>query len=131
MVCSICRIYTEALYTLCPALRKCKAIYPKPGSVSYRDVKKQNQFLLKTVFDGKGNYLYHQDCSRAAYGVGTQWLARLRKAIQDQANDPVEYLLRQVVIRRKRQSDVVLPTHCMQASQKMAGDAIKQCPNSM
>lgn len=101
-----------------PALCKRKAIYPKPGSATYQDVKKQNEFLLKTVFDGKGNYLYHRDCIRAVYGVGTQRLARLRKPIQDQVSKPVEYLPRQIVIQRQRQSDVVLPTHCVQASQK-------------
>lgn len=100
-----------------PALRKRKAIYPKPGLASYRDVKRQNEFLLKTMFNEKGNYLYHRDCICAAYGVGTQQLARLGKALQDQALDPVEHLPRQTVIQRQRQSDIVLPPDCVQTGQ--------------
>ena len=38
-------------------------------------MKSQNDFLLRTVFDAKGDYVYHRDCVRAAYGVSTQWLA--------------------------------------------------------
>ena len=41
-------------------LRRRRAIYPKSGRAAYPDVKKQNEFISKSVFDGKGNYLYHR-----------------------------------------------------------------------
>ena len=53
-------------------LKRRKAGYPKSGDASYRNVKQQNEYLLKMVFDGKGNYLYHRDCIRCAFNVGTQ-----------------------------------------------------------
>ena len=40
------------------------AIYPKPAGSSYANVKEQYNYLIRTVFDGKGNYLYHQNCVR-------------------------------------------------------------------
>ena len=42
-------------------------------------MKKQKDFLLiRIVFDARGSYVY----LRAAYGVSTQRLARLRKAVE-------------------------------------------------
>ena len=94
-------------------------------------MKSQNEFLLKTVFDGKGNYMYHRNCVRAAYGVSTQRLARLRKAIQIQTGEPIEYLSKQRVIEGQRRSDVVLPTHCEQTSRawvdSQSEDALIPC----
>lgn len=99
--CWICRTCTQALYTglvhTGQALRRCKKVYPKPAGATYRDVKSQNEFLLKVVFYGKGNYVYHRNCIRAAHGVNTQRLARLRKAVQVQSSEPIEYLPKQTV----------------------------------
>ena len=78
-------MYTGFVHTG-QALQKRK-IYPKPGKTTYGDVKSQNEFLLRTMFDGKGNDVYHRNCVRAAYGVSTQRLARLRKAIQTQTGE--------------------------------------------
>ena len=39
------------------ALARQRAIYPKPADTAYYDLIKQNEFLIKSVFDGKGNYL--------------------------------------------------------------------------
>ena len=89
------------------ALRKRKRIYPKPGMATYRDVKRQNEFLLKAVFDGKGNYVHHRDCIRAAYGVSMQRLARLWKAVQVETSEPIEYLPKQSVVQHQRRSDVI------------------------
>ena len=118
--CWICRTCTQALYTglvhTGQALRRCKKVYPKPAGATYRDVKSQNEFLLKVVFYGKGNYVYHRNCIRAAHGVNTQRLARLRKAVQVQSSEPIEYLPKQTVLQCQRRSDVVLPLHCDQAT---------------
>ena len=99
-------------------LRRRKRIYSKPAGATYPDVKSQNEFLLKVAFDGKGNDVYHRDCIRAAYGVSTQRLARLRKAVQVQASESVEFLPKQSVAQRQRLSDVVLPRHCDQATSR-------------
>ena len=45
-------------------LKRFKAIYHKPAGSSYANVKEQYNYLIRTVYDGKGNYLYHQNCVR-------------------------------------------------------------------
>ena len=57
------------------------------------------------VFDGKGNYVYHRECIRHAFGVGTQRLARLRKVVREKSSTPFLELSKEV----HRYSDVVLP----------------------
>ena len=95
-------------------LRRRKAINPKPASASYRDLTKQNDFLLKAVFDAKGNYLYHRDCIRSAFGISNQRLSRLRKVVQAESSGPTEYIVKQDIFKRNRMSDVVLPRDCDQ-----------------
>ena len=75
----------------------------------YRDLKHQNEFLLKTVFDAKGNYVYHRDCIKSAFSVGSQRLARLRKVLQQQTSRPFVELRKEDV---RRYSDLVLSTAC-------------------
>ena len=87
-------------------LKRRKTIYQKPGDAAYRNIKQQNEYLLKTIFDGKGNYLYHRDCIRRAFDVGTQRLARLRKVVQQQSSRPFVKVAKKKV---SRCSDVVLP----------------------
>ena len=70
------------------ALVRCRAIYLKPADTSYYNLTKQNEFLVKSVFDGKGNCVYHHDCIRGAYGVSNQRLCRLRKGIRTETSDP-------------------------------------------
>ena len=91
------------------SLRRRRAIYPKPSDVAYRDLSKQNEFLVKSVFDGKGNYLYHRNCIREVFGISNQRLSRLRKSVQTESGDPVELVCKQTVYESNRLSDVVLP----------------------
>ena len=98
------------------ALRKRRAIYPKPGDATYQDIMKQNKFLMKTVFDGTGNYIYHRNCVRGAFGVGAQRLARLRKAVQVQTSEPIEYVAKEIIAQTGRLSNVVMPIHCEQTA---------------
>jgi len=56
------------------ALKKHMKAYSKPDGSVYRKIKEQNNFLLKTIFDVKGNYVYHCNCIRNAFGVGTACL---------------------------------------------------------
>ena len=44
----------------------------------------RNNFLMKTVFDGKGNYIYYCKCIKNAFNVGTVRLARIHKVVQEQ-----------------------------------------------
>ena len=98
------------------ALRKRRAIYPKPGEATYQDIKKQNKFLMKTVFDGTGNYIYHRNCVHGAFSVGAQRLARLRKAVDVQTSEPIEYVAKESIAQTGRLSDVVMPIHCEQTA---------------
>lgn len=92
-------------------LKRRKTLYTKAGDAAYRNIKQQNEYLLKTVFDGKGNYLYHRDCIRGAFDVGTQRLACLRKVVQQQSSRPFVKIAKKKV---SRYSDVVLPRGCVQ-----------------
>ena len=63
------------------ALTRRRAIYPKPADTGYYDLTTQNESLVKSVFDGKGNYVYNRDCICGSFGVSKQRLSRLRKGI--------------------------------------------------
>ena len=107
----LCNIYRGLVHSG-QVLCKCRAIYPKPGEATYQDVKKQNKLLI-TVFDGKGNYIHHCNCVHAALSIGTQQLARLRKAVQVQTSEPI---VKEIIAQTERLSDVVMPTHCEQTA---------------
>eukprot|EP00123_Amoebidium_parasiticum_P016549 comp23488_c0_seq1/m.39298 comp23488_c0_seq1/g.39298 ORF comp23488_c0_seq1/g.39298 comp23488_c0_seq1/m.39298 type:complete len:548 (-) comp23488_c0_seq1:993-2636(-) len=47
------------------------------------DLKKQNDMLLKIVFDDKGQCLYHSDCILRAFGISKGRLRRLRDRQQN------------------------------------------------
>ena len=76
-----------------------RAIHPKPADTAYYDLTKQNEFLVKYVFDGKGNYVYYRDCIRAAFGVRIE------------TNSPTELVKKQEIFSRTR---FVLPRNCEQ-----------------
>ena len=90
-------------------LKRRRRIRPKPAGVSYRDINAQNDYLLRTVFDAKGNYIYHRNCIRAAFDVGSARLARLRNTVQDQRSHPFVEKARDEVTHY---SDIVLPKGC-------------------
>ena len=90
-------------------LKRRKKIYPKPTGSSYAHVKEQNNYLIKTIFDGKGNYLYHRYCVKCAFGVSTSRLTRLRKVVQQQSSFPFVVKAKEHV---SRYSDIVLPLDC-------------------
>ena len=78
-----------------PQLKKRKAVYKKVQGSIYYDVGKQNTFLLESVFDSNGNYLFHRDCTCATFGISNQCRARLRKSIQKQNKQPTEFIQKQ------------------------------------
>ena len=100
------------------SLKQRRAIYWKPANGIYYDLTKQNEFLVKSVFDGNGNFLYHRDCVRGAFGVSNQRLSRLRKSIQVESSDRTELVPKEDVCLAKRFSDVVLPRNCEQPAKK-------------
>ena len=91
-------------------LKKRRVAYPKPSDTTYRDIKKQNDYLMRVVFDGKGNYVSHRNCIQCAFGVGTQRLSRLRKVVQEKSSIPFLELPKKEV---HCYSDVILPKGCM------------------
>ena len=96
-----------------PALRKIRTLYPRPvhADKSYRDIKSQNHFLLTTIFDAKGNFLYHRDCVREVFGVGSQRLSRLHKISQSQTTRPFELISKATIMRTHHVSDIMLPAN--------------------
>ena len=101
----------DSFYHSGSVLRRRKAAYKKAPNSTYYDVGKQNKFLLQSVFDSNGNYLFHRDCVRAAFGVSNQRLARLRKSIQKQKAQPTEFIQKQD-LDAHRHVDIVMPNNC-------------------
>ena len=58
----LCSIFDSLVYSG-RDLKRRKAIYPKPAGSSYANEEQYN-YLIRTVFDGKGNHLYNQNCVR-------------------------------------------------------------------
>jgi hypothetical protein len=112
-------------------LKKRRVGYPKPSDAAYRNVKKQNEYLLKTVFDGKGNYVYHRECIRHAFGVGTQRLSRLRRVVREKSSTPFLELPKEEV---HRYSDIVLPKGCEEQAStwllSQPDEAVISCRNN-
>ena len=111
-------------------LRKCQASYTKKRDMPYYNVKEQNEFLMKSVFDAKGNYIYHRNCIKSAFGVGTARLARLRCVVQQQNQ---QHLVRVEKERVTRFSDVVVPMDCSKSAgawlQSQPDGSIVSCRN--
>lgn len=59
---------------------------PKTENKKYRDISKQNQWLLENIFDSHGNYLYCHSCLKRILGVGAERLHRLREIKREQSN---------------------------------------------
>lgn len=73
-------------------LRKRKHVNPYPkrtNAIPYRDLKRQNEWLVTNVFDSMGNYLFCQPCIVAAFGTSRQRLARLRNVKREMSQHPV------------------------------------------
>ena len=102
------RVFDSLVHSGSNLKRRKKGYYKPPGS-SYRNIKEQNNYLLRILFDGKGNYLYHRDCIRYAFKVSTSRLARLRRTVQKQSSCPFLEMPKEQV---SRYSDVVLPLDC-------------------
>ena len=88
-------------------LSKRKKQRVKRGGDPYYNVKDQNQFLMKNIFDAMGNYVYHRNCVIAVFGVGSARLARLRKVVQ-KSHSTLTIMKEKV----PRVSDVILPMDC-------------------
>lgn len=122
-VCQACSSLLEfkelfnSFYHSGSVLKRRKAAYLKASDSRYYDVGKQNQFLSQSVFDSNGNYLFHQDCIRAAFGISNQRLARLKKSIQTQKAHPTEFIRKQDLDTR-RHVDVVMPTTSEQSTKQ-------------
>ena len=95
-----------------PALKSRKGIRTKSSTPAYFDLTKLNDFIVRSVFDTKGNYLYHRECIRTTFGVSNQRLAHLRKGIQVETGDPTELLPKHVIYKSNHFSDVLLPRDC-------------------
>ena len=107
----------DSFYHSGSVLRRRKAAYKKAPNSTYYDVGKQNKFLLQSVFDSNGNYLFHRDCVRAAFGVSNQRLARLRKSIQKQKAQSTEFIQKQD-LDVHRHIDIVMPNDCEQSTKQ-------------
>ncbi len=70
---------------------------PKKANKKYRDLKKQNEWLLENVFDIHGNYLFCVSCIIKALNIHASRLHRLRKIKREQTK---------ALIRRVRKKDV-------------------------
>ena len=90
-------------------LSKVKNQYAKEGRQPYFNIKEQNLFLMKTVFDPMGNYVYHRNCVMCVFDVRSARLAHLRKIVAEQKSHSIVTVVKEKV---PRVSDVVFPMDC-------------------
>lgn len=93
-------------------LRKRKHVNPYPkrtNAIPYRDLKRQNDWLVANVFDSMGNYLYCQTCIVTAFGISKQRLARLRNIKREQSQHPVVEMTKNEVEEVKLGDFVLMP----------------------
>ena len=118
-VCAQCRPilvrYADTFKTMVHqgnALKKRKRTNPNPkrsGSIPYRDVKQQNEWLQSNVFDSMGNYLYCCACICAAFSISKQRLARQRKIKRQQSQHPIVEMSKAQVEEKSLGKYVIMP----------------------
>lgn len=72
--------------------RKRKHVNPYPkdiNAIPYRDLKRQNEWLVANVFDSMRNYLYCQTCVVVAFGISKQRLVCLHNVKREKSQHPV------------------------------------------
>lgn len=90
-------MFNNMLHTGTALVKRASEQQPKKSNKKYRDLKKQNEWLLENVFDIHGNYLFCVSCIIEILNVHASRLHRLRKIKREQAN---------ILIRRVRKQDV-------------------------
>lgn len=80
-----------------------------PDRVSYRDLKRQNEWLRGNVFDAMGNYLYCAVCIRVSLGVSKQRLANQRKIKRQQSQVPIVEMEKSEVEEKRLGEYIIMP----------------------
>ncbi len=99
-------------------LKKRKKINPVPKRpesefTHYRDVTRQNEWLLANVFDSLGNYLYCHNCIRSSFGISKDRLARQRKIKRQESKQPVVQMTKQNVEDQHLGEFVIMPSESL------------------
>jgi hypothetical protein len=81
---------------------------PKTANKKYRDMNRQNKWLLENVFDSYGNYVFCFSCIKSILEVGGKRLHRLREIKRQQANIPT-IRTRKDQVPKERAGDIVPP----------------------
>lgn len=84
-------------YTGPSLIKRASREHPNKSNKKYRNLTKQNEWLLENVFDIHGNYLFCVSCIIETLNVHSSRLHRLRKIKQEQAN---------TITRRVKKKDV-------------------------
>ena len=93
-------------------LRKRKHVHPNPkhtDAIPYRDLKRQNEWLVVNIFDSLGNYLDCQPCVVAAFGISRQRLARLRNVKREMSQHPVVDMTKEEAEEQRLGDFVIMP----------------------
>jgi hypothetical protein len=83
---------------------------PKKANKKYRNINKQNEWLLENVFDIYGNYLFCVPCIKEILNVHASRLHRLREIKRGQANAPIRQI-RKEDVPKERAQDIVPPVN--------------------
>lgn len=89
--------FNNMLHTGSALVKRASGQQSKKSNKKYRDVNKQNEWLLENIFDIHGNYLFCVSCIIEILKVHPSRLHRLRKIKREQTNAP---------IRRVRKKDL-------------------------
>lgn len=72
-------------------------------------VRRQTDWLVASVFDSMGNYLYCHVCILTAFGNSKQQLVRLRNVKQDSSQHPLVEMMKEEVEKQRLGDFVVMP----------------------
>ena len=93
-------------------LKKRKHINPhpkKPNREHYRDLTKQNSWILSNIFDSMGNYLLCCFCVHHGLGISYQRLTRQRNIKRSQNKQPIVKLTKLEIIKQSLAQYVIMP----------------------
>jgi len=101
-------MFNNMLHTGQSLIHRASIQEPKKPHKKYRNINKQNEWLLENVFDVYGNYLFCVSCITKILDVHSSRLRRLREIKREQANAPIRQMRKKDILK-ERARDIIPP----------------------
>ena len=101
--------FKSMLHTGQALIHRASIQQPKSPNKKYRNITKQNEWLLHNVFDMYGNYIFCTSCIIKILNVHPTRLSRLRKIKRAMAQSPIQQM-RKNDVPQERIRDIIFPS---------------------